>query len=162
MNLPLPADGKTVRVPARRLSPHPLALEAVAARLELQTLVLARSPVQPLVAVATETGFKWFAGPGSLLRLAPGEGVTAIVYRGPHLPPDAEIRRLAWSDAMCPAGLPGGAAAARWFRLVHLRMPADLRRDLFGTDRLSLSRAEALTGISRRTLKRHLPKGGWW
>ena len=75
---------------------------------------------------------------------------------------NAEIRRLAWSDAMCPAGLPDGAAAARWFRLVHLRMPADLRRDLFGTDRLSLSRAEALTGISRRTLKRHLPKGGWW
>ena len=160
MNLPLPAEGKTVRVPARRLSPHPLALEAVAARLELQ--ILARSPVQPLVAVATETGFSWFAGPGSLLRPAPGEGVTAIVYRGPHSPDDAEIRRLAWSDATSPAGLPDGAAAARWFRLVHLRMPADLRRDLFGTDRLSLSRAEALTGISRRTLKRHLPKGGWW
>ena len=162
MNLPLPAEGKTVRVPARRLSPHPLALEAVAARLELQTLVLARSPVPPLVAVATETGFKWFAGPGSLLRLAPGEGVTAIVYRGPHLPGDAEIRRLAWSDAMCPAGLPDGAAAARWFKLVHLRMPVDLRRHIFGADRLSLSRAEALTGFSRRTLKRHLPKGGWW
>ena len=61
-----------------------------------------------------------------------------------------------------PAGLPDGAAAARWFKLVHLRMPADLRRDLFGADRLSLSRAEALTGISRRTLKRHLPNGGWW
>ena len=160
MTLPLPADGKTVRVPARRLSPHPLALEAVAARLELQ--ILARSPVQPLVAIASETGFSWFAGPGSLLRLGSGDGVTAIVYRGPHLPPDAEIRRLAWSDAMCPAGLPGGAAAARWFRLVHLRMPADLRRDLFGTDRLSLSRAEALTGFSRRTLGRYLPKGGWW
>ena len=154
MNLPLPAEGKTVRVPARRLYPHPLALEAVAARLELQ--ILARSLVQPLVAVATETGFKWFAGPGSLLRLAPGEGVTAIVYRGPHVPGDAEIRRLAWSDAMCPAGLPDGAAAARWFRVVHLRMPADLRRDLFGADRLSLSRAEALTGFSRRTLGRCL------
>ena len=160
MNLPLPAEGKTVRVPARRLSPHELALEAVAARLELQ--ILARSPVQPLVAVATETGFSWFAGPGSLLRLGPGDGVTAIVYRGPHLPGDAEIRRLAWSDAMCPAGLPDGAAAARWFKLVHLRMPVDLRRHIFGADRLSLSRAEALTGISRRTLKRHLPKGGWW
>ena len=160
MTLPLPADGKTVRVPARRLFPHPLALEAVAARLEMQ--ILARSPVQPLVAVATETGFSWFAGPGSLLRLAPGEGVTAIVYRGPHLPGDAEIRRLAWSDAVCPAGLPDGAAAARWFKLVHLRMPVDLRRHIFGADRLSLSRAEALTGFSRRTLKRHLPKGGWW
>ena len=109
MTLPLPADGKTVRVPARRLSPHPLALEAVAARLEMQ--ILARSPVQPLVAIATETGFRWFAGPGSLLRLGPGEGVTAIVYRGPHLPPDAEIRRLAWSDAMCPAGLPDGTGS---------------------------------------------------
>lgn len=160
MNLPLPAEGKTVRVPARRLYPHPLALEAVAAKLELQ--ILARSPVQPLVAVATETGFSWFAGPGSLLRLGPDDGVTAIVYRGPHLPGDAEIRRLAWSDAMCPAGLPDGAAAARWFKLVHLRMPRDLRRELFGADRLSLSRAEALTGISRRTLKRHLPKEGWW
>ena len=39
---------------------------------------------------------------------------------------------------------------------------ADLRRHIFGADRLSLSRAEALTGFSRRTLKRHLPKGGWW
>ena len=55
-----------------------------------------------------------------------------------------------------------GAAAARWFKLVHLRMPVDLRRHIFGADRLSLSRAEALTGFSRRTLKRHLPKGGWW
>ena len=44
--------------------------------------------------------------------------------------------------ATCPAGLPDGAAAARWFRLIHLRMPADLRRELFGADRLQPAHAE--------------------